>query len=116
MTKIWNDPAEFTEDSLAGFAMLHRRYVRQVTGGVVRRNPGADGKVVVLVGGGSGHYPAFMGWVGPGLADGAVVGTVFSAPSSQSAYSGARAAARCGGVIFAYGHHAGDVKRGRGHV
>lgn len=109
MTKIWNDPAEFTEDSLAGFAMLHRRYVRQVTGGVVRRNPGADGKVVVLVGGGSGHYPAFMGWVGPGFADGAVVGNVFSAPSSQYAYSVARAADRGGGVIFAYGNHAGDV-------
>lgn len=109
MTKIWNDPAEFTEDSLEGFAQLHRRYVRQVTGGVIRRNPGAEGKVVVLVGGGSGHYPAFMGWVGPGFADGAVVGNVFSAPSSQYAYSVARAAERGGGVIFAYGNHAGDV-------
>lgn len=109
MTKIWNDPAEFTEDALDGFSLLHRRYVRQVTGGVVRRTPGADGKVVVLVGGGSGHYPAFMGWVGPGFADGAVVGNVFSAPSSQYAYSVARAADRGGGVIFAYGNHAGDV-------
>src|SRR5690606_38879556 len=74
-----------------------------------RRTPGERGKVVVLVGGGSGHYPAFMGWVGPGFADGAVVGNVFSAPSAQFAYSVARAADRGGGVIFAYGNHAGDV-------
>lgn len=109
MTKIHNDPAEFTEDALTGFCLLHRRHVRGVTGGVVRSTPGECCKVAILVGGGSGHYPAFMGWVGPGFADGAVVGNVFSAPSAQFAYSVARSADRGGGVIFAYGNHAGDV-------
>ncbi|MPV49169.1 DAK2 domain-containing protein [Pseudactinotalea sp. HY160] len=109
MTKIHNDPATFTEDAMRGFCMVNERYVRAVRGGVVRRSPGPDGKVAVLVGGGTGHYPAFAGWVGPGFADGAVVGNIFSAPSAQYAQSVARASERGGGVIFAYGNHAGDV-------
>lgn len=109
MTKVVNNPERFADDALEGFASIYRDYVRSVRGGVVRRTPGPDGKVAVLVGGGSGHYPAFMGWVGPGFADGAVCGNIFSAPSAQYAVNVARAANRGGGVIFGYGNHAGDV-------
>lgn len=109
VASISNDPEEFAEDALEGFAQLHNRYVRQVPGGVVRRVPGDTGKVAVLLGGGSGHYPAFAGLVGPGFADGAVVGNVFTSPSAQYGYSVGKAAHRGGGVIFAYGNYAGDV-------
>jgi dihydroxyacetone kinase len=65
--------------------------------------------VAVVVGGGSGHYPAFCGVVGTGFADGAVVGNVFTSPSTQEAYSVGRAASNGAGVLFSTGNYAGDV-------
>jgi dihydroxyacetone kinase len=109
VTHVFNDPANFDEDALAGFCRVHADLVRPVPGGVVRRHPGPKGKVAVLYGGGSGHYPVFFGLVGPGLADGAIVGNIFTSPSAHYAYSVARAAERGGGVIFTYGNYAGDV-------
>ncbi|WP_211256592.1 dihydroxyacetone kinase family protein, partial [Actinoalloteichus caeruleus] len=109
MTRLFNDPASFAEDALAGFCDLHSDRVRPVEGGVVRASDTPEGKVAVVVGGGSGHYPAFCGVVGPGFADGAVVGNVFTSPSAQQAYDVARAANRGGGVLFSYGNYAGDV-------
>jgi dihydroxyacetone kinase len=109
MTRIFDDPAEFTADAVEGFADLYASYVRAVPGGVVRRSRSRSPKVAVLVGGGSGHYPAFMGVVGPGFADGAVVGNIFTSPSTAQAYSVGRIAQNGGGVIFTYGNYAGDV-------
>lgn len=109
MTHVFNDPAVFTEESLAGLVSVHSGLLRQVVGGVVSRGVTKDGKVSVVVGGGSGHYPMFAGLVGPGLADGAVVGNIFTSPSAQYAYSVGRKADRGAGVVFCYGNYAGDV-------
>ena len=91
MTKIFNDPSNFAEEALAGFCDVHSDLVRQVPGGAVRRFRPAQPKVAVLAGGGSGHYPAFAGLIGTGLADGAVVGNIFTSPSAQQAYAVAMA-------------------------
>ncbi|HBH59853.1 MAG TPA: D-erythrulose kinase, partial [Arthrobacter bacterium] len=91
MTKIFNNPSEFAEEALAGFCDVHSGLVRQVPGGAVRRHRPVQPKVAVLAGGGSGHYPAFAGLIGTGLADGAVVGNIFTSPSAQQAYAVARA-------------------------
>ena len=72
MTRLYDDPAVFAEDMLAGFVDAYARYVVPVDGGVVRCTETPSGKVAVVIGGGAGHYPAFCGLVGPGLADGAV--------------------------------------------
>jgi dihydroxyacetone kinase len=109
MTKLFNDPARFTEDMLAGFLDANQRYVVGVPGGVVRARKTAPGKVTVVVGGGSGHYPAFCGVVGPGFADGAVVGNIFTSPSAEEAASVARAAHGDAGVLLTTGNYAGDV-------
>ncbi|MGF6835558.1 dihydroxyacetone kinase [Paenarthrobacter sp. TE4293] len=109
MTRIFNDPADFADEALAGFCDAHSDLVRQVEGGAVRRNRPATPKVAVITGGGSGHYPAFAGIIGPGFADGAVVGNIFTSPSSQQAYSVAKAANSGAGVVFTYGNYAGDV-------
>lgn len=109
MTKLFNDPARFTEDMLAGFLDANSRYVAGVPGGVVRANKTAPGKVAVVIGGGSGHYPAFCGTVGPGFADGAVVGNIFTSPSAEEAASVARAAHSDAGVLLTTGNYAGDV-------
>lgn len=109
MTHVFNDPAVFTEESLEGLVSVHSSLLRQVVGGVVSRGRAKDGKVAVVVGGGSGHYPMFAGHVGAGLADGAVVGNIFTSPSAQYAYSVGKHADRGAGVVFCYGNYAGDV-------
>ncbi len=109
MTRISDDPATFTEDMLVGFVDANQRYVTPVPGGVVRATETRRGKVAVVVGGGSGHYPAFCGIVGPGFADGAVVGNVFTSPSAADAVSVGRAADGGAGVVFSTGNYAGDV-------
>ncbi|MGV0849944.1 D-erythrulose 4-kinase [Mycolicibacterium phlei] len=109
MTLVCNDPARFTDDMLAGFLDANARYVVGVPGGVVRAHKTRPGKVAVVIGGGSGHYPAFCGTVGPGFADGAVVGNVFTSPSAEEAASVARAAHSDAGVLLTTGNYAGDV-------
>ncbi len=109
MTRLFDDPATFTEDALAGFLDANERYVVGVPGGVVRASQTRPGKVAVVVGGGSGHYPAFCGVVGAGFADGAVVGNVFTSPSAAEAASVGRAADGGAGVVFSTGNYAGDV-------
>ncbi|HEV7421434.1 MAG TPA: dihydroxyacetone kinase family protein, partial [Mycobacterium sp.] len=109
MTRLFDDPARFTEDMLAGFLDANASYVVGVPGGVVRACETAPGKVAVVIGGGSGHYPAFCGTVGSGFADGAVVGNVFTSPSAEEAASVARAAHGDAGVLLTTGNYAGDV-------
>lgn len=109
MTRLYDDPHSFTEDMLEGFLDVHREMVAGVPGGVVRSSETPPGKVAVVVGGGSGHYPAFCGVVGEGFADAAVVGNIFTSPSTQDAYSVGKEAASDAGVLFLTGNYAGDV-------
>ena len=109
MTRLYDDPRTFTEDMLEGFLDVHRRTVTGVPGGVVRAVETRPDKVAVVVGGGSGHYPAFCGVVGTGFADGAVVGNIFTSPSTQDAYSVGKAVAGPAGLVFSTGNYAGDV-------
>ncbi len=109
MTHVHDDPARFMQDMLAGFLDLYSSAVVGVPGGVVRAAEPTVGKVAVVVGGGSGHYPAFCGIVGPGLADGAVVGHVFTSPSADDVVSVCRAASSGAGVFLTAGNYAGDV-------
>ncbi|MFB7187200.1 dihydroxyacetone kinase family protein [Streptomyces sp. NPDC056230] len=109
MTRLFNDPAAFADEALEGFVAAHPRRVRKVPGGVVRATRTAPGQVAVVVGGGSGHYPAFSGLVGQGLAHGAAVGNVFASPSAHQVRQVAKAAQTGGGVLLAYGNYAGDV-------
>lgn len=94
---------------LVGFLDAHASRVIGVDGGVIRAHSPSEGKVAVVVGGGSGHYPAFAGLVGVGFADGAIVGNVFTSPSADDAYSVGANADAGGGVILTAGNYAGDV-------
>ena len=108
---VLGEAATFKRDWLDGFATTYGRLVRKVPGayGVVTRDRPREGKVAVVIGGGCGHYPAFAGLVGPGLAGGAVVGDVFTSPSAEQVYRTAREADNGGGVLFGYGNYQGDV-------
>src|SRR3954451_1886448 len=109
MSFISNDPARFREQATEGFVAAHADLVRSVPGGVARRTATPEGQVAVVIGGGSGHYPAVGGLVGPGLAHGAAVGNVFASPSGQQVYNVAKAVENGGGVLLTCGNYAGDV-------
>lgn len=109
MTFLLNNPSDFPAELADGFLAANRRYVRKVFGGAVRATESRAGKVAMIVGGGTGHYPAFAGWVGQGMADGVVFGNIFSSPSAAQALSVGRAAHQGGGVLIAFGNYAGDV-------
>ena len=108
MTRVFDDPGAFADDALAGFTAAYPGYVLRADGRVVRAAASRPGQVAVVIGGGSGHYPAFAGLVGPGLAMGAVCGKIFASPSAGQAYRVARAVDSGGGVLFSYGNYAGD--------
>lgn len=109
MTRLFNDPADFADEMIEGFVAANASQVRRVTGGVVRSTQSMPDTVAVVTGGGSGHYPAFGGLVGQGLAHGAAMGNLFASPSAQQVHSVASAADLGGGILFTYGNYAGDV-------
>ncbi|MHA7298629.1 dihydroxyacetone kinase family protein [Pseudarthrobacter sp. MDT3-1] len=109
MTQIFDNPADFADDALDGFVAANRGYVARVDGGVVRSTEVPAGQVALVVGGGSGHYPAFAGLVGPGLATASACGNMFASPAAGQIYRVAKEANAGGGVLLSYGNYAGDV-------
>ncbi|MFL5759872.1 MAG: dihydroxyacetone kinase subunit DhaL [Thermomicrobiales bacterium] len=111
MTHVFNDPVAFREEMIDGFCAAYGRMVRRVpdASGVMTSAAPTPGKVAVIVGGGSGHYPAFYGFVGEGLAAAAVIGEVFASPSGEQAYRVAKAVHGGAGVLFCLGNYSGDV-------
>ncbi|EHG4046355.1 dihydroxyacetone kinase family protein [Salmonella enterica] len=109
MTWLFNNPSEFAKEMVAGFVSANAEIVRQVPGGVIRNTQSQPGTVAIVIGGGSGHYPAFAGLVGQGLAHGAAMGNLFASPSAQQICSVAKNANNGAGVLLAFGNYAGDV-------
>lgn len=108
MSHLITDAATFAADAIDGFVAANKRYARRVDGGVVRSTVMPEGQVALVVGGGSGHYPAFAGVVGPGLAAGAVCGNIFASPATGQVYRVAKAVERGAGILLSYGNYAGD--------
>jgi dihydroxyacetone kinase-like protein len=113
MKKLINDPYAVVDEMLDGFTAAHARYVKRAEGGngraVVRTDAPIQGKVGVLIGGGSGHKPAFIGYVGKGIADGVAVGNVFASPPPDPVLAATRAINGGRGVLYSYGNYTGDV-------
>ena len=104
-----NNPKNFAQDFVHGFVRACPQYVTRVFGGIVRSTVSQPGKVAVISGGGSGHFPAFAGFVGQGFLDGAVTGNIFASPSASQVVSVAHAADQGGGVLLGFMNYAGDV-------
>jgi dihydroxyacetone kinase len=111
MTHILNSPQSFKDDFVEGLIRAYPHLVERIPGASGVRSVGSPhaGRVSVLIGGGSGHYPAFAGLVGPGLATGAAIGDIFTSPSSEQIYRCAKALDAGAGVVFSYGNYSGDV-------
>lgn len=110
--KLINNPDNLIEEMLEGVLVAHPEYLWQVEGhprAVIARQGPREGKVGLIIGGGSGHEPTFLGFVGKGLADAAAIGNVFASPPPDPAYECAKAVNGGAGVLFMYGNYAGDV-------
>ena len=108
--KLINRPEDLVDEMLAGFCAAYSDIVR-LSGKrlVVRAQPKAQGKVGLVIGNGSGHEPAMIGWIGEGLFDVNIAGEVFTAPGPEQMVAGIRAADCGGGALVCVSHHAGDL-------
>lgn len=112
MKKILNDPADYVDEMIDGLIVAHPYHFRRVPSAaraLAYAGAPADGKVGIVTGGGSGHLPTFLGYVGPGLADAVAIGNVFSSPSAEEILCAVKAVDSGEGVLFLFGNYAGDV-------
>jgi dihydroxyacetone kinase-like protein len=111
MKRLINLPDAVAAEAFEGLSRAYSPYLRQVEGvqAVVRRSAPSTAEVAVITGGGSGHEPMFLGYVGRGMAHGSVAGNIFTSPPPQPIYATAKAAHAGAGVLFIYGNYAGDI-------
>lgn len=110
--KLINAGADAVDEMLEGVLAAHPDHLYAVDGSpraIVARNGPRRGKVGLVIGGGSGHEPTFLGYVGKGLADAAAIGNVFASPPPDPIMACAKAVDGGAGVLFMYGNYAGDV-------
>lgn len=111
MRKLINAPEEFVDQVIEGLALAFPKRLRildEEPRGVVRVGCGARGRVAIATGGGSGHLPLFVGYVGPGVVDGCAVGNLFASPSADQMLAVTRAIDGGAGVLYLYGNYSGD--------
>ncbi len=112
MKKIINDPDLFVQEMLEGLLKAHPdqlTFAADNPHSIVRAGAPVQGKVALATGGGSGHLPVFLGYVGKGLLDGCAVGDVFASPSSETMLEVVQRIHGGKGVLFIYGNYGGDV-------
>jgi dihydroxyacetone kinase-like protein len=111
MKKIINNPADFVPEMLDGLVKAHPdqlSYTEDIHS-IVRADAPVEGKVALATGGGSGHLPVFLGYVGKGMLDGCAVGDVFSSPSAEQMLWVTQRIHGGKGVVYIYGNYGGDV-------
>jgi phosphoenolpyruvate---glycerone phosphotransferase subunit DhaK len=110
MQRIINDPFHVVEDAISGYLKAYPNYFAKTENPRVLKFPSAPirGKVGVVSGGGSGHEPAFLGYVGHQLLDAVAVGEIFSSPTAKAFFDAFREADGGKGVACLFGNYAGD--------
>ncbi|GFO85729.1 dihydroxyacetone kinase subunit DhaK [Anaerostipes butyraticus] len=111
MQRFVNDPDYIVDDMVKGFVKAHEDLIvkSEKNDRVVKyKNAPVEGKVGLVTGGGSGHEPAFLGYVGENMMDAAAVGEIFSSPSAQTFYDAFLEADAGKGVACLFGNYAGD--------
>ena len=110
MNRVFDDPDQVTEDSIRGVLAAHPDLFAATDHPRVLRHAAGrpQGRVGLVTGGGSGHEPAFLGYVGPGLLDAVAIGEVFASPTAKSFHAAFAEADGGRGVACLYGNYAGD--------
>lgn len=110
MQKVINDPSKVVDEMVEGYLKAHPNLVAKTNNPRVLKYPKAPipNKVGIVTGGGSGHKPAFVGYVGRNMVDAVAMGEIFSSPPAQMFYDAFKAADSGKGVACLYGNYAGD--------
>ncbi len=110
MQRFINNPDLVVDDTVRGFVKAHSDLVKLGDNPRVVAYAQAPirGKVGVVTGGGSGHEPAFIGYVGRNMLDAVAVGEIFSSPTAKSFHDAMKIADGGRGVVCLYGNYAGD--------
>lgn len=111
MKKIINQPENYVNEMLEGLYIAHPdliTYTNDDLRCLVTANK-KEGKVGIATGGGSGHLPLFLGYVGKGMLDGCSVGDVFQSPSAEQMLAVTKAIDSGAGVLYIYGNYNGDI-------
>lgn len=110
MKKCMNADESFVDESLEGIYLAYPGFYEKGMGdGRALVHPGKEGRVSIVTGGGYGHLPVFLGYVGDGLCDGAAVGNVFTSPSCEAILNATRAVPHERGVLYLFGNYFGDT-------
>lgn len=112
MKKLINNPTDVVDEMIEGYVKAHPTYIKQLpenNRSLVTAKETKQGKVGVLIGGGSGHEPAFLGYIGYGMADGVAVGNIFASPPPDPILQVTKKIDKGSGVVYVYGNYAGDV-------
>ncbi len=111
MKKIINEAADFVPEMLEGLIKAHSDQLtyQDDIHSIVRADAPVEGKVALASGGGSGHLPIFLGYVGKGMLDGCAVGDVFASPNADQMLSVTQRINGGKGVVYIYGNYGGDV-------
>jgi dihydroxyacetone kinase-like protein len=111
MKKIINQPENYVNEMLEGLYIAHPdliTYTNEDLRCLITANK-KEGKVGIATGGGSGHLPLFLGYVGKGMLDGCSVGDVFQSPSAEQMLAVTKAIDSGAGVLYIYGNYNGDI-------
>lgn len=111
MKKIINAPENYTDDMLKGIYAAHPDCVKYVANDLrcYCTAKKKEGKVAIITGGGTGHLPLFLGYVGEGMLDGCGVGGVFQSPSAEQIFNVSKEVESGGGILYLYGNYTGDI-------
>ncbi len=111
MKKFLNKPEQFVDEMLEGIYLAHPDKLKYVNNDLrcLVRADSKKGKVGISTGGGSGHLPLFLGYVGDGMIDGCSVGGVFQSPSADQMFEVTKAIDQGQGVLYIYGNYGGDI-------
>lgn len=112
MKKFMNQAVQFVDEMIEGIIAAHPgklTYAANDLRCIIKDGKKIKGKVGIATGGGSGHLPLFLGYVGDGLLDGCAVGGVFQSPSSTQMLEVTKAIDAGAGVLYIYGNYGGDI-------
>jgi dihydroxyacetone kinase-like protein len=112
MKTFYNDDENYVNEMLEGILNAYPKLLKKANGemrAITRADAPVKGKVSIVTGGGSGHLPVFMGYVGKGLLDGAAIGNVFASPSMNQMLTLTKAVNGGKGVLYLYGNYGGDI-------
>ena len=108
--KLINHPDNVVDELIEGYVLANPRLVRKHprVNAVIRSDAPVTDKVGIVIGGGAGHEPLFLEYVGPGMADASAHGQIFAAPAPESILEAIRAVNSRRGVMLLYNNYAGD--------